>query len=384
MNKLIIKILLFIGFFVACISGKSSVTRQRASLEFKEFSEHSFNKPISFIYNQKKFALVVEKGGKIWQITTKDNQKKLLLDISKRLANGTEQGLLDATLTPKKLNQELQIYVSYVDKKQILNISRFSFEYNKSVDLSTEQVLLSIKQPYSNHNGGELEFGPDGYLYIGVGDGGSRGDPQNNAQNLSNLLGKILRIDVSDPINTYRIPRENLFGYFNYRSEIYAYGLRNPWTFSFDEKTGNLYTADVGQRKQEEVNLVLNGGNYGWRIWEGNERYNSRDSLKFRHFIFPVDTYDRAWGSSIIGGYVYRGSIKELQGFYLYADFNSGNFTGIKLKNNKIEKKFLFNPIKLRISRFAQDYKKELYICSFTTGKIYRLEKLRKREKLLL
>ena len=274
-----------IGIFTACVSGKI-VFGKYEGIILEEFTKHQFSKPVSFIHNQKDFALVVEQRGKIWQINTKKDEKKLLLDISNRLSNANEQGLLDAVLSPKRKGIEQQIYISYTDKKKILNISRFIFKSNEAIKIASEQVLLEIKQPYSNHNGGELEFGSDGFLYIGVGDGGAGGDPHNNAQNLNNLLGKILRIDVSDSVNNYRIPKGNVFNYFTYRSEIYAYGLRNPWTFSFDAQTGELYSADVGQGGQEEVNVILNGGNYGWRIWEGNNRYNSRDSFKISSFYF--------------------------------------------------------------------------------------------------
>jgi glucose/arabinose dehydrogenase len=199
----------------------------------------------------------------------------------------------------------------------------------RSIDPASELIILSVAQPHDNHNGGDIAFGPDGYLYIGFGDGGSRGDPHNNGQNLSTLLGAILRIDVrSRP--PYTIPPSNPFWQQrDARNEIFAYGLRNPWRFSFDRETGELWAGDVGQSRLEEIDLIVAGGNYGWNIREGSNAFRPRGRTAIG-LTNPVTQYGRNRGCSVTGGYVYRGAdIVDLNGVYLFSDFCSGRVWGL-------------------------------------------------------
>ncbi|MCS6781435.1 MAG: PQQ-dependent sugar dehydrogenase, partial [Geminicoccaceae bacterium] len=241
-----------------------------------------------------------------------------------------------------------RFYVYYVNVAGDLVIARYHVSTNPDVaDVNSEQIVLTIPHPiHNNHNGGQLAFGPnDGLLYIGPGDGGSGGDPPNNAQNPAQLLGKLLRINVEagNPV-TYTIPTTNPFTQTSgYRGEIWALGLRNPWRFSFDRATGDLFIADVGQYAWEEVNYQpanSNGGqNYGWRCFEGNADYNTSGCGPRGNYTFPVSAYGRDQGCSVTGGYVYRGALyPNLTGRYLYSDFCSGRiwslrFTGAAWEN---------------------------------------------------
>ena len=227
--------------------------------------------------------------------------------------------------------QNRYVYMHY----SMLNpttLGYFRMTWNASSDLiqtGSEKIILELDQPYLNHNGGMIAFGPDGYLYIGFGDGGSGGDPENRAQDRSNLHGSILRIDVH-PANDsipYDIPLDNPFvGEPGVREEIFAYGLRNPFRFSFDPQTGDLWAGDVGQVTREEIDIIESGGNYGWRVYEGTTVYNdSGNTLPPSAFTPPVYEYGRSVGTSIIGGVVYRGNeIPSLVGRYLYADWGTG------------------------------------------------------------
>ena len=342
-------------------------------LKLEQFSPHRFKRPVDFIYPNSKVAYVVEQEGKLWQIDIRQNYKKtLILNIKKRVSKRNEQGLLCMVLDPKFQTNKF-VYLFYTTYDYAV-VSRWLFDKKK---LTKEQVLLKIKQPYSNHNGGQLAFGNDGYLYIGVGDGGAAGDPLKAGQDLNTLLGKILRIDVNNlqgyEIARYGIPKDNPF-IDQGREEIYAYGFRNPWTFSFDSKTQFLICADVGQNKREEVNFVIKGGNYGWSIKEAELDYD-RSQTSMTKLIDPIASYDRKQGISITGGFVYRGKeIKKLQGFYLYTDYGSGKLWGLKLdKKGQVIEKRKFREQRLRVSRFAQDYKRELYLCSFAKGKILKI-----------
>lgn len=272
---------------------------------------------------------VVEQQGRIIVFVNDRNTttKKVFLDISDRVSWGGEMGLLGLAFHPQ-FSSNGYFYVNYTaNNPRRTVISRFRVPPTNpdSADKNSELILMTFNQPYSNHNGGCLAFGPDGYLYIATGDGGSAGDPQNNAQNLTNLLGKILRIDVNNrqaPLN-YAIPADNPFANSpdpNIKKEIYAYGLRNPWRFSFDQVTNKLWCADVGQYDWEEIDIIENGGNYGWRCYEGNHPYNLSGCSG--SYIFPIYEYSHIEGISITGGYVYRGNqFPELTGKYIYGDF---------------------------------------------------------------
>lgn len=255
------------------------------------------------------------------------SQSRLILDLSSRIVFSGERGLLGLAFDPD-FQQNRLLYVHYSMSSPARSvIARFTWDLGSdAVDPASEKILLELLQPFSNHNGGMLAFGPDDFLYIAFGDGGSGGDPQNNAQNTGNLLGSLLRIDVhpADPTDAYDIPLDNPFvGQTGFRDEIYAYGLRNPFRFSFDRNTGDLWLGDVGQNAIEEIDLIEAGGNYGWRVFEGTAPFDaSANTLPPSAFTAPVHEYDHSAGFAVIGGTVYRGSrTPTLQGRYLYGDF---------------------------------------------------------------
>jgi glucose/arabinose dehydrogenase len=236
---------------------------------------------------------------------------------------GNEEGLLGLAFSPR-FEADGRVFVDYSagnPRRSVL--ARFSVS-NGAMEMGSERVILEVPQPFANHNGGQLAFGPDGYLYWGLGDGGSEGDPQENGQKLSTLLSSILRLDVSG--DGYTVPPDNPFvTVAGARPEKYAYGLRNPWRFSFDRLTGDLWAGDVGQDKWEEVDRIESGGNYGWSIMEGLECYRTANCGQ-TGLIPPRAVYSHAAGCSITGGYVYRGAaMPELEGWYVYGDYCSGN-----------------------------------------------------------
>ena len=244
-----------------------------------------------------------------------------------------------------------------------------------SADRSSSKIFMEVVQPYSNHNGGQLAFGPDGFLYIGLGDGGSGGDPQNYAQNKSSLLGKILRIDVDQTQGSlsYGIPPDNPFANNSqgFKDEIYAYGLRNPWRFSFDASNGNLWCADVGQNAWEEIDLIVNGGNYGWRCYEGNHSYDL-SKCSDTNYIFPVWEYPHSEGFSITGGFVYRGpNLPELLGKYIYADFGTKKIWALTYDGINPATNQLLLTASRSITSFGVDINNELYVVTYD-GIIYR------------
>jgi glucose/arabinose dehydrogenase len=315
---------------------------------------------------------VVEKRGRV--VIVRDGQVvgPAFLDITDRVgSNANEQGLLSVAFHPR-FAENGQFFVNYTDKAGDTVVSRFGAS-GDTADPASEAVLLTIDQPYANHNGGLVMFGPDGYLYIGMGDGGSSGDPQNNGQNAQALLGKLLRIDV-DGEQPYGIPEDNPGG--ELAPEVWALGLRNPWRFSFDRATGDLYIADVGQNQLEEVNFTPagtpGGVNYGWNVLEGGEcfRGNQCDPAAFAG---PVTEYSRDLGQSVTGGFVYRGeAYPALQGVYLFADFVSGRIWGLRQVNGEWERTELLDTDK-NISSFGEDETGELYLTSIYEGAVFRV-----------
>lgn len=269
---------------------------------------------------------IVEQGGRIVRFNPSNaSSVTVMLDISARQPmQANEEGLLGLAFDPDYENNG-RAYVHYTEhgpRRSVLSRLLRSTVNPLQLDSATEQVLLEQDQPFSNHNGGMLAYGPDNMLYMALGDGGSANDPQNNSQRLSNLLGKLLRLDVSGA--GLAIPADNPFvGQAGARGEIWAYGLRNPWRFSFDRLTGTLWLGDVGQNSREEIDIITRGGNYGWRVFEAEERFDdSQNSLPDSAFTAPVFSYGRDSGFSITGGYVYRGSTApSIQGQYVYADF---------------------------------------------------------------
>ena len=297
------------------------------------------------------------------------------MDISDRVnSSGNEQGLLGLAFHPDYPAQA-KLYVNYTGASGQTVISEFDIISNNSVDTDNEIILLEIDQPFQNHNGGMIAFGPDDNLYIATGDGGSAGDPQNNAQNRLNLLGKILRIDViNNSSGNYAIPSDNPFAGNNdgFREEIYAYGLRNPWRFSFDSQTGALWLADVGQNQLEEINEIQPGANYGWKVMEGTSCFQS-ETCDQENLELPVAEYGRDLGTSVTGGYVYRGTLfPQYQGHYFYGDFATGRIWTLDVTVRNPEP-VLFDDTGYNISSFAIDGQNELYILDFSTGGVFML-----------
>lgn len=318
-------------------------------------------------------AAVVTQGGVIYKVNVADPSRPptTFLDVRGRLIDnpGNEEGLLGLAFAPDYATSR-RFYVNYSAGGPRRNvISRFTA--GAVADPASERVVLEIGQPYANHNGGGMAFGPDGMLYIGSGDGGSSGDPQRNAQNTNTLLGKILRIDVSG--DRYTVPPDNPFAAGGGRGEVWAYGLRNPWRISFDPVTGQLWTADVGEGQTEEVDRVVRGGNYGWNRLEGFDCYNG--SCDSGGTLLPRAAYSHEFGCSVTGGYVYRGAaMPELQGWYVYGDFCSGRVWAVDAATNEGAAIPLAETGKA-IASFGVLSDGEIYLVTFDNA-IFRLERI--------
>jgi glucose/arabinose dehydrogenase len=333
---------------------------------------------------------VAEQGGKIRVVRGGVLQPGTFLDISGVVSSGGERGLLGVAFSPQ-FKTTGRFYIYFTDHNGDVVVQRCISSDPTSDTPSTisRKSILFIKQPYPNHNGGGMQFGPGRYLYIGVGDGGSAGDPGNRAQRGSSVLGKMLRIDVGERdipatfTGTYRIPKSNPFyKKKGYRKEIWARGLRNPWRFSFDRSKGDLWIGDVGQDKYEEIDFQKasskGGQNYGWRIWEGKHRYTkSPKTVSKKGFTFPIAEYPHPSGECVTGGYVYRGSVyPALHGTYLYADYVNGWIGGVR--RYSASGAYLKTPQRARlmstsamISTFGQDEAGELYLADWDGGKLY-------------
>jgi glucose/arabinose dehydrogenase len=372
-------ILIIIGLF-----SFSGISIAQYSLDVA-FPNLTFMKPVELVNSGDgtNRLFVVTQNGIIYVFPNSPSANaKIFLDLSDSVTqNGSETGLLGLAFHPNYSNNGY-FYVDYTTMQSPLRskISRFSVSAANpdSALRSSEQVLITQLQPYANHNGGHLLFGPDHYLYISFGDGGSGGDPQNNAQNRSVLLGKILRINVDSASggNNYSIPPTNPFYNNNmgYRQEIFTYGMRNTWKFSFDIPTGRLWAADVGQDEWEEIDLLQSGRNYGWRIMEGFNCYNPPSGCDTTGLTLPIWSYSHSVGNSITGGYVYHGAlVPGLTGKYIYGDYVVGKiwaltYDGINPPQNEL---LLDSPY--LISTFGIDENNELYICSYgSTGRIYK------------
>lgn len=327
---------------------------------------------------------VVERTGKIKSFDNSPDadEANVFLDLGSRIDTSyVEKGLLGLAFHPS-FKDNGYFFVNYTRKDSTV-IARYSVKPGnpEAGDFSSEEILMTFYQPFKNHKGGQLDFGPDGFLYIAAGDGGSAGDPHNNAQNLRTFLGKILRIDVDgrSALKPYAIPEDNPFAgnKEGFLEEIYAYGLRNPWRFSFDGESGRLWAGDVGQDTREEIDIIEKGRNYGWRVMEGNLEFKPSPSVREEDLTPPVWDYGRSEGGCVIGGYVYHGSsLTGLRGWYIYGDYNSGRIWALRLdENNKPSNRELADT-DLELSSFGNDGSGELYILDFR-GKIYRLEEER-------
>ena len=325
---------------------------------------------------------VVEQAGRIRILDNGVVLPSPFLDISTKLVCCGEQGLLSVAFPPG-FAAKGYFYVNYTrapDGATVVARYRFSAGDANVADPVSEEVILTIPQPFANHNGGQLAFGPDGYLYIGMGDGGSGGDPLNNGQSPGTLLGKILRIDVESGTAPYVVPLDNPFvGVAGYRPEIWALGLRNPWRFSFDRLTGDLYIGDVGQGAVEEVDVqpsgIPGGRNYGWNIMEGGGCYNSA-TCNAAGLTLPIATYDHSQGCSITGGVVYRGAaLPALQGIYFYGDYCSGRIWGLRMRGAAWETAVLPVPgdPSMNITTFGEDEAGNVYVVNYANGDLLKI-----------
>lgn len=331
---------------------------------------------------------VVEQAGVIRIIRNNQVVDTPFLDLRDRVgSSGNEQGLLGLAFHPS-YRQNGQFFINYTDSMGDTVIARFQVSKDNpdQADVTSEKVLLKVSQPFANHNGGALAFGHDGYLYLGLGDGGSAGDPQNNAQSLQTMLGKILRLDV-DNGETYTTPNNNIFAE-GQLPEIWAYGLRNPWRFSFDRQTGDLFIGDVGQNQWEEINFLPAGSqagiNLGWKYFEGTHLFTSEPPDSNLPLTPPIVEYNHSAGCSVTGGVIYRGAaLQEWNGIYLYGDYCTGWIRGIyKDQQGLWQQSQLFENIG-RIVSFGEDESGEVYVVDHN-GQILKLEARRPTSNLYL
>lgn len=301
-----------------------------------------------------------------------DATPSVALDLTDAMATASEAGLLGIAFHPNYADNG-HVYLSYTTPGGGAFLSRIAryttADGGLTFDRGTEQIILDVEQPYTNHNGGDIHFGPDGHLYFGLGDGGSREDPDGHGQNTDTMLGAMLRLDV-DSAEPYAIPPDNPFAGGGGAAEIYAWGLRNPWRFSFDRATGELWTGDVGQYDWEEVDRIRLGGNYGWSLKEGSHCF-AQDPCDVPGLIDPVAEYANPDDASVVGGYVYRGgAIPELEGTYLYTDFYTGRIWGVVEGSEPIT---LASGTGITASAFGEGADGELYVLDYA-GAIYRLD----------
>jgi|tagenome__1003787_1003787.scaffolds.fasta_scaffold20904653_2 glucose/arabinose dehydrogenase len=317
-----------------------------------------FERPVALVFPPGGPPWVVEKPGRVVPLSGGGPGTPVLLDLSGEVSTGNEQGLLSIALDPNFADNG-RVYADYTDTAGDTRVVAYRAE-NGIADPGSARVLVAVDQPYENHNGGELVFGPDGLLYIGLGDGGSAGDPQRTAQNPHSSLGKLLRLDVSDPAA---------------RPQIYALGLRNPWRFSFDRDTGDLWIGDVGQSAWEEVDRLPAGtppgANFGWSAYEGLERYNDDQPAQPARLRRPVTVYGHDLGCSVTGGFVYRGRrVAALEGRYVFGDYCSGRLWTIGPDGHAHRLARVEVPA---LTSFAEDPDGELYALS-DNGDVYRFD----------
>ncbi len=328
-------------------------------------------------------AFVVEQGGRIRIIRNDALVPTPFLDISGKISNGGEQGLLGLAFHPQYASNG-RFVVYYTNPSGDIRIASYKVTANPEVaDPASEQILLAVPHPsFSNHNGGMVVFGPDGRLYAGTGDGGSGGDPNGNGQNRNTLLGKLVRLDVN-AAGQATVPSDNPFvGQSGMRPEIWSYGLRNPWRFSFDRLTGDLYIGDVGQNAREEIDVSTDvsqfgrGLNFGWKIMEGTACFSPSSGCIKTGLTLPVLDYDHSDGCSVTGGYVYRGSLAPaLRGHYFYADYCSGWVRSFLLAGRQVTQPLDWAALRPggQITSFGEDAGGELYII-VQSGRVFRIE----------
>ncbi len=376
----------------ACSSNKSASDKiayapdSSIKIELREvFRQLVFDSPIAMVQPESSsdYWYVVERAGKIYRVPfgqPDTNEKVLYLDISDSVVTTSEGGLFSLAFHPDYESNHF-VYLSYTSgavegsaSSFVSVISRFTESVDSGlIERGSEVQILLVDQPFFNHNGGHIAFGLDGHLYIGFGDGGSGGDPLGHGQNITTFLGSILRIDVDAQAETYKIPDDNPFTGHVGRREIYAFGLRNPWRFSFDVRTGDFWLADVGQNAAEEVNLIVAGGNFGWNCFEASLNYKPQNCDKSSNTIPPVAEYGREEGVSITGGYVYRGeAMSELIGDYIFGDFSSGMIWHLTPTSEGYTRQLLLDSPHSIVS-FAQANDKEIYVLDLYSGKVFQI-----------
>jgi glucose/arabinose dehydrogenase len=324
---------------------------------------------------------VVERGGAIWIVGPDGRADAPFLDISGRITAGGERGLLGLAFHPE-FPDDPRFFVNYTDGEGDTRVSSFTVRAPDAgtADAESEEVLLRIDQPYSNHNGGVLVFGPEGYLHVGMGDGGSGGDPHDNGQRTDTLLGKILRIDVDEPSGDqpYGIPGDNPFADGREgRAEILHWGLRNPWRMSFDRATGDLWIGDVGQNSWEEIDVARAGRrglNFGWARTEGFHCFPPGEGCARESLHMPVAEYGREGGCTVVGGHVYRGSAQPaLSGAYLFADYCAGSIWVVDAARDERQEPILVAETGRSISSFGEDAAGELLVTDIAAGEVLRV-----------
>lgn len=351
------------------------------------FPALSFQQPVALLQAPSDDTrwFVLEQSGvvRVFDNDTAVTASDVFLDLSGKVTSGGERGLLGMAFHPE-FGTNGEVFLSYTASPAGMLtsfVSRFrSTDGGLTLDPDSEEVLIQIVQEFGNHNGGQVAFGPDGLLYVGLGDGGPGNDPNDRAQDVTNLLGAMLRIDPDDGA-PYGIPADNPFvgnalctqGFGGAACpEIFAWGFRNPWRWSFDSPTGNLWVGDVGQNDWEEIDLVQSGLNYGWRIREGAHcNVNIDANCDSTGLTDPVWEYDHSQGASVTGGYVYRGAaIAGLSGYYVFGDFGSGRIWGIPADGPEAATELLDSD--LAIASFAQDVSGEIYVVAYS-GELYQI-----------
>ncbi|NEN24162.1 cadherin [Cryomorpha ignava] len=367
------KMLILLGFLPSLAFGQYDIDL--------ELLAGGYNQPTEIVNSGDSRLFVVEKSGKIKILYTDGVQESTpFLDITSNVNSGGEKGLLGLAFAPD-YSTSGKFYVNYTftaNDSLFTRISRFSVDLDNEnlANADSEESLLEFYQPFGNHNGGQVEFGPDGYLYIATGDGGSGGDPFNNGQNKMTFLGKLLRINVST--TPYSIPSDNPFVNDDFGlNEIWAYGLRNPWKFAFDAETGDLYIGDVGQSAIEEVDFqpagAPGGANYGWRCYEGTQPYQSPQCNDSIVVTDPVFEYSHSDGCSITGGRVYRGNaFPNLVGKYILTDFCSGNYW-LLWQEDGVWQSFEGGLLSTQIVAFGEDMWGEMYAVKTSNGTIHKV-----------
>jgi len=327
---------------------------------------------------------VVEQAGTIRILQSGAILPTPFLDIRSRVTFSGEMGLLGVAFHPG-FAQSGHLYVNYVrtvmvgalaQRQTVIAEYQVSAADANQADPATERILLVIDQPYDNHKGGQLAFGPDKFLYIGLGDGGNGGDPLGNGQSLQTLLGKVLRIDVDHTTGAlpYAIPADNPFVAGGGLPEIWAYGLRNPFRFSFDSMTGKLFVGDVGQSAYEEVDILQKGGDYGWNVMEGLHCYTPATGCNTTGLMPPIAEYSHSEGIAVIGGYVYHGTgIPALAGSYVFGDFGAGKIWRLTMDNSGAWQRVLLLSGGPNMSSLGRDAAGELYLVDYSGGAILKV-----------